>query len=197
MWFTAEEHTEMRETFECDTLYLDLTLPMEQIWVLFVAQICVWWFYMTSIIYQFDFDKVNYFFWVVAYLSMQMTMIFNRGGDSVLGNPFPVHEVYRLMTNANSMTLEVEDSDKEPFKMGTLNILMRGLTGFLVNSICREIMAYTIPLMLMGFEQPMDFVVYCVGVNFICTLDDVGSGKEFTTKNNARHLAVGDLVVAK
>merc|ERR1719506_2042051 len=100
-------------------------------------------------------------------------MIFNRGSDSVLGNPFPTYDVYRLVVNAEKMTLRLKDSDDEPFKISKANIVMRGAMGFFCNAILREIMAYTIPLMLMGFAEPMDFVVYCVGVNFICTLDDM------------------------
>lgn len=159
-----------------DTLYLDLSLPVEQICVLFVAQLCIWWFYMTSILSNFRFSHVNYCFWLVAYLAMQMTMIFNRGDDSVLGNPFPCHDVYRLIMTCDKVTLQLEGSEEEAsekFKISKVNVIMRGLMGFFCNAILREIMAYTIPLMLMGFAEPMDFVVYCVGVNFICTIDDM------------------------
>jgi hypothetical protein len=199
-----EEHKQLEggcEKFTCETLYLDLTLPPEQILVLFVAQFCVWWFYMTSIIHNFDFNHVNYMYWVVAFMAMQMTMIFNRGDDSVLGKPFPCHEVYRLATDSGKIKVHVIDEDGAaikgvvPFRISKADLLMRGIFGYWVNAICREIMAYTIPLMLMGFEQPMDFVVYCVGVNFICTLDDM-STKDFALKVT-HHLAVGDLVVAK
>lgn len=199
LWYREdlkEKSDDLPEEWLCDTLYLDLSLPVLQIFVLFVAQCCVWWFYMTSILNNFDFNNVNYMFWLVAYLAMQMTMIFNRGGDSVLGNPFPVADVYRLFIHASKMSVEVKDADAEPFMVSKVDIIMRGLFGFLVNAIFREIMAYTIPLMLMGFDQPMDFVVYCVGVNFICTLDDM-TEKEFLMKTDAHLLAAGDLVVAR
>merc|ERR1711865_766273 len=65
----------------------------------------------------------------------------------------------------------------EKFQISKANIIMRGITGFFCNAILRDIMAYTIPLMLMGFSEPMGFVVYCVGVNFICTLDDMSERK--------------------
>lgn len=165
------------EEFVCDTLYMDLSLPVEQIIVLFVAQLGVWWFYMTSILGNFDFSHVNYLFWLWSYLAMQMTMIFNRGADSVLGNAFPIHDVYRLVLTAGQVNYIIKgaagDEKPVPFKLSKANIIFRGVIGFFVNSILREIMAYTIPLMLMGFSEPMDFVVYCVGVNFICTLDDM------------------------
>jgi len=168
------------DEFACDTLYLDLALPVEQILVLFVSQCGVWWFYMTSILNSFDFNKVNYLFWVWAYLVMQMTMIFCRGNDSALGNAFPVHDVHRICKTAHKVkfSLPAEGDDKVPqFQIQSSNMLMRGVMGFFCNCILREIMAYTIPLMLMGFSEPMDFVVYCVGVNFICTLDDMSERK--------------------
>lgn len=163
------------EKFVADTLYLDLALPGFQITILFISQFCVWWFYMTSIIGNFNFEHVNYTFWLVAFACMQMTMILCRGGDSVLGNPFPIHDVWMLITHADKVNfvLESDDDDQKPFAVAKFDIVLRGLSGFFCNAILREIMSYTIPLLLMGFSEPMDFVVYCVGVNFICTIDDM------------------------
>lgn len=176
IWFHSEPHAQDDADFEADTLYLDLLLPMEQVLILFIAQLGVWWFYMTSILGNFDFAEVNYLFWVWSYLVMQMTMIFNRGADSVLGNAFPIADVLWIIqtTGSAKWSLVGEDGEKgERFDVSKANIMMRGAMGFFCNSVLREIMAYTIPLMLMGFSEPMDFVVYCVGVNFICTLDDM------------------------
>jgi len=172
------------EEFDCDTLYLDLSLPFEQIVVLFVAQMGVWWFYMSSILANFNFNNVNYLFWLWGYLAMQITMIFNRGDDSVLGADFPVRDVYHLAKIADRCSFKLKDSCHEKgsrFQMSKESIITRGVMGYFCNAILREIMAYTIPLMLMGFSEPMDFVVYCVGVNFICTLDDMTQKKYVTT----------------
>jgi len=190
LWYRSEKHgaeseEETPSDFECDTLYLDIGLPFEQILVLFTAQVFIWWFYFTSILYNFDFHYVNYMFWMVAFLSMQMTMIFSRGPDSVLGKPFPVHDVYILQTNCDNILLKMRDTEEaamtprfiekrsQPFSVTKGNIILRGVLGFFCNAILREIMAYTLPLMLMGFAEPMDFVVYCVGANFITTVDDM------------------------
>jgi len=175
------------EEFVCDTLYMDIMLPFEQICVLFVAQIGVWWFYMTSILGNFNFEHVNYLYWAWAFIAIQITMIFNRGDDSALGNAFPVHDVYRLAIKTDKVTFELEGCDhltsrkNGQFIVSKAGIISRGLMGYLTNCILREIMAYTIPLMLMGFSEPMDFVVYCVGVNFICTLDDMSERKYLLT----------------
>lgn len=181
VWFHLGEGEEDNDDddFLADTLYLDLSLPAEQGAVLFVAQVCVWWFYMTSILGNFDFGHVNYAFWLVAFMSMQMTMIFNRGKDSVLGNSFPVHDVWELIEKCDNTLFKIKDSDDKLFRVSKAAVVMRGATGFFCNAILREIMSYTIPLMLMGFSEPMDFVVYCIGVNFICTIDDM-SDKTFS-----------------
>jgi len=177
----VSEDSDDLEEFDCDTLYLDIGLPIEQILILFTGQVGVWWFYMTSILHSIDFANVNYLFWAWAYLVMQMTMIFCRGNDSALGNAFPVHDVHRMCKNADKVKFRLhveEGAGKSPsFQISRQNILLRGVMGFFCNCILREIMAYTIPLMLMGFSEPMDFVVYCVGVNFICTLDDMSERK--------------------
>jgi len=192
---TDLEDSDDLEEFECDTLYLDIGLPIEQILILFVGQVGVWCFYMTSILHSIDFAEVNYLFWFWSYLVMQMTMIFCRGSESALGNAFPIHDVHRMIKVADKVKfrLHIEDcvddcesekkakrdaADKAPsFQIRPANIILRGVMGFFCNCILREIMAYTIPLMLMGFSEPMDFVVYCVGVNFICTLDDMSDRK--------------------
>jgi len=174
VWSKSEDSGKDFVEFDADTLYLDLALPVEQISVLFVAQVSIWWFFMTSILGNFDFNHVNYVFWLVAFLSMQMTMIFNRGDDSVLGAVFPIHDVFKMVKGADISSFKLKDEDDaQPFTLSKANVSMRGITGYFCNAILREIMAYTIPLMLMGFSEPMDFVVYCVGVNFICTLDDM------------------------
>jgi len=183
------------DEFNCDTLYLDLMLPFEQIFILFIAQIGVWWFYMTSILGNFDFANVNYLFWLWAFMAIQITMIFNRGDDSALGNDFPIAEVYRLVPKTDQVTFALEDSeDKEAsqFTLSKASIIARGFMGYFCNGILREIMAYTIPLMLMGFSEPMDFVVYCVGVNFICTLDDMSDRKYLMTDRTTSDEKVGD-----
>jgi len=196
-YYETPPDASQQDEFECDTLYLDLALPLEQISILFIAQVGVWWFYMTSILHNFDFSTVNYLYWLWAYLVMQMTMIFNRGADSVLGNAFPLHDVHRLMLNAEKVAFRISDDNEEPlspssglpkdrFRVSKANIITRGITGFFCNAILRDIMAYTIPLMLMGFSEPMDFVVYCVGVNFICTLDDMSERKYTMTPINEK-----------
>merc|ERR1719161_2270632 len=108
-------------------------------------------------------------------------MIFNRGADSVLGNAFPIADVLWIIRTTSSARWSLVDKESgqkgEQFDLSKANIITRGAMGFFCNSILRDIMAYTIPLMLMGFSEPMDFVVYCVGVNFICTLDDMTERK--------------------
>jgi hypothetical protein len=175
MWSKAELASDIsaikEETLQVETMYLDLALPMEQVCVVFIAQLCVSWFYLTYILANFDIDRVNYTFWVVAYLTMQMTMIFCRGADSALGKAFPSHDVYQLLVDSDRITVELATAGK-PFRISRASLFLRGATGFFCNAVLREILAYTIPLMLMSFADPMDFVVYCVGVNFICTVDD-------------------------
>ena len=52
-------------------------------------------------------------------------------------------------------------------------LITRGFFGFVVNTMFRDILAFTIPILLCKFTDPLNFVVYCVGVNFIVTIDDM------------------------
>merc|ERR1719272_1642425 len=121
-------------------------------------------------------------------------MIFNRGADSVLGNAFPIADVHWIIMSANKSRWSLLDANGEKgesFQITRADIIMRGAMGFFCNSILREIMAYTIPLMLMGFSEPMDFVVYCVGVNFIFTLDDMHSRRYALKANKGQEAVAG------
>merc|ERR1719265_2654151 len=89
-------------------MYMDLSLPWYQICVLFMGQACVWWFYMTSIIANTDMNDVNYLYWVATFLVMQITMIFNRGDDSVLGNAFPVSQWLYMVKRTDSLAYKVD-----------------------------------------------------------------------------------------
>jgi len=178
IWYWDTRDDPEPEEFVCGTLYLNLELPLFQIFVVFVAQCSVWWFYMTSIIFNFDLHHVNYVYWMGAYLAMQMTMIFDRGSDSVFGEPFPTPDGVRLWHQAGKVIFEEQGDKAETTFSDTVpkwNMTIRFFTGFWTNAVLREIMAYTIPVMLMGFSEPMDFVVYCVGVNFITTVDDMAA----------------------
>jgi hypothetical protein len=171
--------------FECDTMYMDMTLPWFQILVLFIAQIGVWWFYFASVLWNLDLHKINYTFWMASFIVMQVTMIFNRGDDSVLGAEFPVVEWYTLIRSIRrSPTLADPETHSGPIPVHMAGLIVRGIVGYLCNTVLREIMAFTIPLMLSSFVEPMDFVVYCVGVNFICTVDDMRP-KKFVVHTDA------------
>jgi hypothetical protein len=157
VWWPIEG--DLGEEFDCETVYMDMNVPAIQIFVLFLGQISVWWFYFTSITANFNLSEVNYFFWLVAFIVMQLTMIFNRGDDSVLGNSFPIHEWWGMVKRANEIRFEEELDDPkngagELISIGRANLMMRGVLGFFCNTVLREIMAYTIPLMLMVSLSP-------------------------------------------
>lgn len=182
-----------RKEYNCDSMYMDMTLPLMQIVVLFIAQIGVWWFYFSSILWNLDLNKINYCFWMASFVIMQVTMIFNRGDDSVLGRPFPIVEWCTMIANRHrSITMALPHGEHPPVAVHFGGLIARGIMGYLTNTILREIMAFTIPLMLCSFTEPMDFVVYCVGVNFICTVDDMGQNKDFVvhTDEDRVHLAM-------
>merc|ERR1719171_1188275 len=98
----------------------------------------VFWFYMTSIIFNLDLNSANYLYWLWAFLVMQMTMILSRGDDSVLGNPFPIHDVYVLFTKAHEVEFQLKTTDDEgseaaaePFTISKTRIFTIGLMGLL------------------------------------------------------------------
>lgn len=42
-----------------------------------------------------------------------------------------------------------------------------------MNSVLRGYLAFTVPLLLIHFSDPLDFIVYAVGVNFISQIDNI------------------------
>lgn len=164
-----------RGNFEADSLYQCLRSPLVQIIFLFVGQTGLIVFYLSSLINNFDMDKFNYVYWLIAYFAMQMSAYFNRGNDGYLGKIWPTSEWYAICAANHKVQYSTSGRNGKrsaPFTMWTSEVALRGCMGFFINMNVREGIAFTIPILLAQFEDPLSFVVYCIGVNFIATLDD-------------------------
>jgi len=181
--------------FKCTSLYQDVAGPPVQALFCFIGQLGLILFYMEAIISRVRGSpggfQVSPLFWVIAYFGMQMTAYFARGEDSALGEPWPIAEWLDVARNADDCLFqEVRESEDEtmmamptmaassygphlPFKVDKWNLYMRLIMGFIVNNMFRDVLAFTIPILLAQFNDPLNFVVYCVGCNFLCTLDDM------------------------
>lgn len=184
--------------FICQSLYEDLSAPFVQSVYCFVGQFGLMCLYMEALNNQVQ-GSVSYSYWLLAYFSLQMTAYFFRGADSFLGTEWRTILWISILRNNRKMTFEttptrgVQSSytasavthtvdlpanEIVKFKLSTTEVAARFFFGFFINATCRDIMAYTVPLLLSHFTDPLNFVVYCVGCNFITTLDDC-TDKEF------------------
>lgn len=162
--------------FKADSVYWDLHGPFLQTCFIFAGQTTYALFYVYSLVANMDPERSTYLFWFVGYVAVQMTLYFNRGENSQLGKLWDIGLSLDLIwTNAKTpLQFSVSWANgltSEMFIVSTGSLIMRTIMGFLVNMIFRDIVAFTVPLLLMQFESPLNCVVYSVGVNFILTMD--------------------------
>lgn len=119
-------------------------------------------------------QDITYLFFIAGWIGVQMTMYMHRGADSALGELWDFGLSYDLLTNVRRLRFARQSPHcitPEFFQMGLISISIRCMMGVIVNFIFRDIVAFTVPLLLMQFHDPLNCVVYAVGVNFIVTMD--------------------------
>jgi len=168
------------KSFTASSLYEDIGGSALQVLFLFIGQLSLLLMYCTALFRACDTDTRNYVHWIVAYFAVQMSAFFNRGSSSQLG---PVwdgalwQEVLQIAGKAN-FSCAVYGGKVKTFHVSRGEMIVRGLMGFTVNSIFREALAFTVPVMLMFVSDPFEFVGSCLALNFIVTLDDM-EAKEY------------------
>jgi hypothetical protein len=165
--------------FTATSIYQDISLPFLQVCTVFAGQMCLIFFYLSSIFNTLCADTMSYVFWLASFFCLQMAAFFNRGSDSLLGTVWNTSEwtdVIRHAQDAEFWALHF-GGVKKPVSATWTQLVFRGLFGFIVNNVFREVLAFTVPILLSSFSNPLDFVVYCVGVNFIVTIDDMSEKK--------------------
>jgi len=161
--------------FEAQSLYQDLTKPCLQVTTVFIGQMGLIAFYLSSIFNNLRADELSYVFWIAAFFCLQMSAFFNRGEDSLLGSTWPTSTWADVIQQADVLEYSVAGygGRKEVIRVNRPGLWMRMIFGFVVNNGFRDVLAFTVPVLLCQFADPLNFVVYCVGVNFIVTIDDM------------------------
>lgn len=185
LWFRKTD-TMKAGHFMAHSVYQDLSTPLLQATVVFVGQVCLIGFYMSSMYTTVRSQQFAYVFWLAPFFCLQMGAFFNRGEDSLLGSVCNVSLWTDLIRNADHAEFihTHHAGHDEVLQVSKLHLVMRMVYGFIVNSFFREILAFTVPILLAQFTKPLDFVVYCVGVNFIVTIDNM-SHKRFDVRLRA------------
>jgi hypothetical protein len=176
--------------FQASSVYQDLSLSIIQVVTVFIGQMFLVVFYLSSIFNTLQPDKMSFIFWGASFFCLQMAAFFNRGADSYIGTTWKTSEWCDIVKHANDteFTCMGYKGEERRISVSRIDLFWRGIFGFIVNNVIRDILAFTIPILLGRFTDPLNFVVYCVGVNFIVTLDDM-SPKHF----GAHLLPGGDL----
>jgi hypothetical protein len=192
--FTWEKDRAHVGTFEAGSIYEDVSRPVVQLLCVGAGQLCLAWCYWMHIFDNLDPSHVSYTYWLVSILAVQMNGFVTGGTDSLLGKPWDTSLWAKLTANTEvlqfrrepekrrsvrvSLALQLEGQEKAerqlgPYRLSKAEMCVRQTLGITSNHILRDFLACTVPILLMHFSDPLDFVVYCVGVNFICKLDDI------------------------
>jgi len=166
----GDEH----RTIEVHSLYEVVTSDFMQLVVVFTTQSCLllYLFYASFVQYT-DANDVICHFWVTAYL-VQMSAMFNRGKDSVLGPTWNL-ERFASLVHMNRNVEYQEGGDWRSIPQWQMQV--RRVMGYTVNTLYRDLVAFLTPIVLMQSDDEMDFVQNCFAVSYITQLDDIGDGK--------------------
>mmetsp|Transcript_123824 Transcript_123824/g.219460 ORF Transcript_123824/g.219460 Transcript_123824/m.219460 type:complete len:359 (+) Transcript_123824:94-1170(+) len=170
-----------RQMFIADCIYSAVSYPLLQACFVFLGQLLFIGFYFYTLWNGLEdikeTGKSNYFFWMAGYIAVQMTLYFNRGKDSQIGTVMDVSSSIYILKNIRQLRFSwtTFTGQKSPvFKITRAHWSVRCFMNFVANMLIRDLIAYTVPVLLMSFQRPLNCVIYSVAVNFIATMDDVG-----------------------
>jgi len=161
--------------FKGDSMYEDFEAPLSQIVTIFVGQGLLFCFVVYAGFIKYK-GIVNYGYWIVGYVAVQMSGFINRGADSQLGKTWSI-ERFRSLVEMNS-EVAFKLNDKWVSK-DNAEMILRHRMGLIVNTFFRDVITFLTPLLLMQSKDAMDFVQNAFAVSYISKLDDMNSEKEF------------------
>mmetsp|Transcript_100015 Transcript_100015/g.188220 ORF Transcript_100015/g.188220 Transcript_100015/m.188220 type:complete len:354 (+) Transcript_100015:57-1118(+) len=173
--------------FTADNIYMAISEPMLEVHVVFLGQLLFIGFYFYALWTGLPKDgqpgKYNYFFWFASYIAVQMTLYFKRGRESQLGHAMDIPSSVYLWNNLSQLQFSSVPSEDgpptPPFVISPAPYAARCFMNFVANIAIRDLVAFTVPVLLMSFHDPLNCVVYSIGVNFIATMDDL-EGRIYT-----------------
>jgi len=187
--------------FTAKNVYHSFEKPMLQITFIFIGQIVLIIFFVYSMYEKLHFAKsldeddprdMAYVFWISAYITVQMSTIYNRGDDSAVGGVFEIGLWEDLLEICNHVHIQAHkhnvdgDGDNaldKPLGTSKFFIAIRMFMDFIINGLAREIISTVIPIVLMKSADPLSFVMNSLAVTFISTLDDMSDVRFKVTEN--------------
>lgn len=142
----------------------------------FLGQLIFMLFYFYSLYknYAKIDGQAEYLFWFAGYFAVQMTLYYSRGADSQLGGLMDVPAYIYIFKNIQELefSTELHGEMSGPFQLQKLQFYMRCFYAFAINLLARDLIGFSVPILLMSFHDPINCVIYSIAVNFIVTMDD-------------------------
>lgn len=176
----AEPAVGETRTVDVKSLYEDVLSDLTQVITVFITQtvLFLYLFYASFVTYT-DSSSVTYGFFVTAY-QVQMSAIFQRGADGVLGPTWNIQR-FRGMMDINS-NVQYQEGHNLWGSVPQWKMRLRMVMGFTVNTILRDLIAFLTPIVLMQSDDAMDFVQNCLAVSYITQLDDLSEGRSLVQR---------------
>eukprot|EP00747_Dinoflagellata_sp_TGD_P044695 gnl/TRDRNA2_/TRDRNA2_143410_c0_seq4.p1 gnl/TRDRNA2_/TRDRNA2_143410_c0~~gnl/TRDRNA2_/TRDRNA2_143410_c0_seq4.p1 ORF type:complete len:336 (+),score=30.31 gnl/TRDRNA2_/TRDRNA2_143410_c0_seq4:62-1069(+) len=181
--------------FEISSIYEDFTMSIGQVIWIFVGQLLLVFFYFNAILNLGEINAAtcSYVFWIAAFVSVQMSAMFNRGSESQLGAIWKPSLFHHLIANRKELEFQVPQfpTGMRKVEIVAWELYVRQVMGIVINQIVRDMIGYTTPLLLMQSERPLDFVMNSLAVTFIVLLDDTESKTCVTTRADGQSSSRG------
>mmetsp|Transcript_14211 Transcript_14211/g.41430 ORF Transcript_14211/g.41430 Transcript_14211/m.41430 type:complete len:435 (+) Transcript_14211:55-1359(+) len=165
-----------------DSMYMDLTVGFHSILPIFIIQVALLLFYINELndpdSDTKDEHKVEFGYWIIGVLiqlfagQQQLGSGYNKRWWRKLLKADPVAETSKV----SKQTLYLYDKIPVTYLK---EWQFRSFMDFVVNSVARDLIMFTFPIMLC-VEEPLDFVKDCTAVFFMVSLDDLGFEKAKT-----------------
>eukprot|EP00929_Paragymnodinium_shiwhaense_P071043 TRINITY_DN36093_c0_g1_i1.p1 TRINITY_DN36093_c0_g1~~TRINITY_DN36093_c0_g1_i1.p1 ORF type:complete len:314 (-),score=34.41 TRINITY_DN36093_c0_g1_i1:275-1216(-) len=156
------------------SVYNELGTSFLQVCFVFMGQTMFGAFYYWSLWHNFNLSSVEELYWLAGYICVQMTQYYNRGHRSALGDPWQLADLHVICEHPGTVQVSQKNfkGDVITYTVPKWNLYVRNIMGVVVKLFLRELVGYSVPLMLTQHHDPMNCVIYSIAVNFIVTLDN-------------------------
>ena len=154
--------------FEISSIYEDFTISIDQVLWIFMGQLVLVFFYINSILKLGDInsDTCSYGFCIAAFVSVQMSAMFNRGSESQLGQIWKPSLFSYIIAHRTELEFQIPKfpTGMQKVDIPAYELWLRQFMGFMVNQVIRDVIGYTVPLLLMQSEVPLFFLFFVVRI---------------------------------
>jgi len=167
--------------FIADSIFLDFTVPVSEIYVKALAQIACFMVYLRGLkgTLEHSLDKFDLTYWAISIVAVQFYMFNADPRTSRRCYVSSAHWAEALLSHLRGFRCFVKCGDGDWIGVSRPGMVLRVLLQFLVNGLGFLLIWLTVPMLVSVADSPLDFIMNLFAVTFLTQLDDVDEEKRF------------------